>query len=1364
MLENYSSQIATLLFIICSMLNTAIAQEQTRFRHINRKDGLSQRSVFAIAQDHDGFMWFGTRDGLNKYDGYRFTVYRNEENNDSSLIFNDVRVLYFDDDINKLWVGTVNGLSLYSPEKDAFTNYSLSQNSGQHEPVEVYDIYRDKDARLWVATKNGIFLKKSDKDTFERIIPKDREDAYPVINTILRDRKDRLWFGSDQGLFFILEGEEGFLLTAAVDRYSILNPFSPMKIETLSEDSVGNIWIGTRDKGLIQWETQSNQLFEYRFDKDNPHSISDDRTKTSLVDQEGNLWVGTFFGLNKFISREEGFQRFVDDDFIYDDISNNSVHDLFADRHGGIWVGTYYGGVSYMDKGSNLFSVYRKYLDQYSISANIVSSFVENEEGLMYIGTEGGGLNIWDRDKNRFQSLQTSNSGISGNVIKTLLWDKDKLWIGTFQKGLNRFDPVSGKIEVFLHEPDNPQSLSNNNIYGLLKEDSLLWIATYGGGLNLYNIKEGTFTHFRYNSEDSSSLNSDLVRGVFRDHDQVMWVSTEHGAIMVESDDWDDFRFTHYFENVPVYVIHSDQPGEVWFGTFGEGLFHLDKLTGDITQFTQKDGLAGNTVFGILADDKNNLWLSTDKGISCLKRDNYSFLNYSIAYGLVETEFNFNGYFQSPSGEFFFGGVNGFTQFDPREIKQPNHIPSVVFTGLHAFGTDIVPGNTEGILDKPLNLAKEITFPYHKAIFTISFAALDYTNPRHNKYAYMLEDIDPQWNYRIGTPSATYTLQKPGKYTFRLKAANSKDIWNPEERVLKITVLPPPWKTWWAYTLYVLVAGLIMYGFYRFIQLRHSYQLEQVTRKEREELNEMKIRFFTNITHEIRTPLTLILGPLEDLISKLNRDTEIRKSLVSIQKNARHLLNLVNQLLEFRKLEKDHLSLEVTYENLIPFIKEIFFFFQDVARLRNIRFLFESDSTDILLWIDRDKIEKVLFNLLSNAFKFTPDGGNITISVKEDSHKVTMSVMDDGVGISPDSVDQIFRRFYEKSYESSTTQFKGSGIGLSISREFIELHKGKIKVESVEGEGAKFFIELPKGKNHFKKDEIITPSEVEKQTLFPHKINGYDQILISIEEREEHNTEGNKNVRLLIVEDNPELRAYIKSIFENDYEVHTADNGSVGIEVAKKLLPDLIICDVMMPEIDGITMCNIIKSELETSHIPVIILTARSNLLFRIEGLETGADDYLTKPFNKEELWLKAKNMVSSRQRLREKFARNHNFDPKEITVTTADEHFLEKIMQVVEENIENTAFSVEQFAEELAVSRPLLFLKIKALTNQTPNNFIKSVRLKRAAQLLKQNEFQISEIAYMVGFKDPRYFSKCFQKEFGKTPSEFAKTYIIKG
>lgn len=1009
LLERHLFQKATLLLILCSLLNTILAQEQTRFRHIDRKDGLSQRSVFTIAQDKDGFMWFGTRDGLNKYDGYHFTVYRNEENNDSSLIFNDVRVLYFDENVNKLWVGTVNGLSRYSPENDAFTNYSLCQNSRQQEPVEVCDIYSDKDARLWVATKKGVFLKKYDETSFTRIIPQSRGKPYPVVNSILQDRKDRLWFGSDRGLFLVEEGKEGFLLTAAVDRYSYLDTFSPMKIETLSEDSLGNIWIGTRDHGIIQWETQSDQLFEYRYDKANPRSISDNRVKTSLVDQEGNLWVGTFFGLNKFISPEEGFQRFIDDDFIYDDLSNNSVRDLFADRQGGIWAGTYYGGVSYLDKGTNLFSVYRKSPDENSISANIVSSFAENEEGLMYIGTEGGGLNIWDRKKNRFESLQVSNSGISGNGVKTLLWDKEKLWIGTFQEGLNIFDPKSREFTVLRHSPNNPHTISHNNIYGLLKEENLMWMATYGGGLDLYDIQADTFSHFRYSPEDSTSISSDLVRGVFRDQDQAMWVSTEHGANRVETDDLGKLRFKHYFENIPVYVIHSDQPGEVWFGTFGEGLFRLDKKNGEIIQFTRQDGLAGNTVFGILADNNKNLWLSTDKGISCLKRDNHSFLNYSIAYGLVETEFNFNGYFQSSGGEFFFGGINGFTQFDPREIKQSSHIPSVVFTGLHAFGTDIVPGNSEGILDKPLNLVDEITFPYHKAIFTISFAALDYTNPLHNKYAYKLEDIDPQWNYRIGTPSATYTLQRPGTYTFRLKASNSKDIWNPEERVLKITVLPPPWKTWWAYTLYVLLAGLVIYSFYRFIQLRHSYQLEQVKRMEREELHEMKIRFFTNITHEIRTPLTLILGPLEDLISRLNHEAETRKSLASIQKNARHLLNLVNQLLEFRKLEKDHLSLEITREDFIPFLKEIFFFFQDVARLRNISFLFESDSENIILWFDRDKIEKVLFNLLSNAFKFTPDGGNITLSVREDTNTVTLSIEDDGVGINPDSADQIFK-------------------------------------------------------------------------------------------------------------------------------------------------------------------------------------------------------------------------------------------------------------------------------------------------------------------------------------------------------------------
>ncbi|MEO0338625.1 MAG: ATP-binding protein, partial [Bacteroidota bacterium] len=651
-----------------------------------------------------------------------------------------------------------------------------------------------------------------------------------------------------------------------------------------------------------------------------------------------------------------------------------------------------------------------------------------------------------------------------------------------------------------------------------------------------------------------------------------------------------------------------------------------------------------------------------------------------------------------------------------------------------------------------INQTEELCFKYNEAIFSIGISALDFFNPSNLQYAYKLEGLDNDWNYTIGQTEANYTIQRPGTYIFKVKAANSDGIWGNQERNLKITVLPPPWFSVWAYVIYTVLTIVAIYGIWFFMRLRNRLQLERMAKKQQEELNEMKLRFFTNITHEFRTPLTLILGPLEEMIKRPSSNPK-QKQLHAIKQNAQRLLNLVNQILSFRKLESDHEPMQATRGDIVLFVQDIFQSFGETARIREIDYQFASQEPEILIWFDYDKLEKVFFNLLSNAFKFTPDMGKISVRVERFGEKVRVSVTDNGNGIKEELQEQIFKRYYEKvAIKSSYT--KGSGIGLALSRQMVQLHHGALWVDSEVGKGATFTVELPQGKKHFAAHELSevnnTSAPIEALGLAATKSPDFSWLA-------ETQVPAAANApQLLIVEDNPEIQQYIQSIFQGVYHIETACNGLEGLKKAKQMNPSIIISDVMMPEMDGKVMCEKLKLDIKTSHIPVILLTARAAQLFKNEGLETGADDYLTKPFNPDELRLRVRNMIRARKTMREKFVRVMNLEPKEITVTSADEAFMERAMEIAEKHIGNPNFTAEQFAYEIAVSRALLFTKIKALTNQTPNNFIKTLRMKRAAQLLGQQKLNVSEVAYRVGFKDTRYFSKCFQKQFSQTPSEY--------
>lgn len=1322
--------------------------------------------MFAIAQDSAGFLWFGTRDGLNKYDGSRFVVYRSGTAPES-VAGSDVRALYTDPLDGKLWVGTRSGLSKYDAATDKFT--SFRHEDGNAESLtsnDIKSIYRDQSGRLWVGTSSGLNLLREDTNTFTGFnLGGSRTNGLAnPIEFITETAKGELLIGTNRGLFQLGAAAGAKEVGAAELNFTEVPLLRGLYLTCSLEDQKGNLWLGTRNDGVLYWDPTESTLIRYRNEEDNPGSLSGNSIRDVSMTEDGDLWVGTFNGLNLLKAGQTNFLRYVKTDTGNGDLMDNSIRTLLTDRAGSLWIGTYYGGVHHLDDGYNHFSNFRNRTYENSISTNVVSSFAEEPGGRLWIGTEGGGLNFFDPSTNlfgRYQAEEIPGTPYIGTNIKELVLENDELWIGTFQSGISRLHLPTGEIRRYEHDPQDATSLANNNVYNLHREGDLMWVITYGSGLDILHLPTGTFRHFPHDPEIPGSLNDDLARSILRTRDGTIWIGTEKGLNRaVVNGRGLPQRFEHFFQNKSIYWLHQGQGTTIWLGTFSSGLIAFDYATGATRQYTTADGLPDNSIFAILESDDGAMWLSTGNGLTRFDPLQESFTNYDASNGLENLEYNFNAAYRLRTGELLFGGINGFTSFNPDNIRPSRFVPPIVFTHLDHNNLPVGIGDEDGLLTTELDKMRRLTFKYNEANFTIGFAALDYFSPENNQYAYLLEGVDRDWNYTSGQGEATYTLQREGLYKFRLRGANSDGIWSETIREIDIRVLPPAWRTWWAYLLYFTLAGLTVFALVHFLRLRHKVQLQEVAKRQQDELMEMKLRFFTNITHEFRTPLTLIIGPLRQLLSRKTHDEDTGRQLSLINKHSERLLNLVNQVLTFRKLATDHEEIEPVEYELPAFLSSVFESFAETARLRRIDYQLNVTEVSALAWFDADKMEKVVYNLLSNAFKFTPEGGRITVSLSAKKDRYLIKVRDSGVGIDPAIQEDIFKRFYEKS-TGQQSAIKSSGIGLAISRQMVELHHGRIYVaEKGMGAdaGAEFVVELLKGKTHFKGIPLgreVRP-DFTRQLHLPQAVVPEDTV---VREPEPIPTElPGQALTLLIVDDNEEIRTYVQNIFKDSYRVITASTGVEGLERVRSDKPDLVVSDVMMPEMDGLTFCHHVKTDLAISHIPIILLTARTAEPLRLEGLRTGADDYLTKPFHPEELQLRVRNILQSKQRAKQKFARSLSLDPAEVTVTNADEMFLESALATVEEHMGDEHFKVDQFAAALAVSRSLLFTKLKALTGQTPNNFIKTLRLKRAAQLLETGQVNVSEVAYQTGFRDPKYFRRLFKAHFNELPSRFGK------
>ncbi|MEQ8472594.1 MAG: two-component regulator propeller domain-containing protein [Marinoscillum sp.] len=1352
------------------------AQENFRFRHLSTQDGLSQGSVISIAQDQNGLLWFATRDGLNTYDGNRFTVFRNDPKDSTTISNNDILEVLVADN-GDLWIGTYNGLNKYCYSENRFHRFfndkndpnSLANNS-------VWALCQMDNGEIWIGTGGGINIYKDGKLRRLQNSPAESNSLtgnYAV--EIFQDSKGVIWVGTSKGLNRLVSNGGTYEFEQFVHDPEDPHSLSDNFVQAIAEDKNGALWFGTR--GGLQKYDPSSQKFTRYVHQELANSISHSDVRSLTFDQEGNLWIGTYNGLNK-MSKEGQFTRIINDPNDAQSLSKNTIKSTFIDRKGTLWVGVYYGGINMLDETNGNFTNYQEVPAGDGLSYDVVSTIVEDASGQIYVGTEGGGINFLNPKTGKIDFVKAQNSKLSSNNIKALYLDADRdLWIGTLNTGIDIYDTFTGQ---FIGHYNKTNGLTHNSVYGILKEnDSLFWVGTFAGGLHLLNIETNKSRVFTHDSNNPVSISDNQVRLLRKDVNGNLWIGTQYGLNLLSASNIQNqnFEFERFFydeqkkSGEDILVTYEDSKKRIWVGTYESGLSQYDSTKNAFVSYEIFDAQNGasNVVHGILEDAENNLWVSSNHGITRVDPITGTTLTFDQSDGLVSNEFNNNACFKSKSGKMYFGGPQGLTSFYPQEIRTNKYAPNTIITDLKVFNQTVKVGAEDGILSKSIIETEQITLDHDQAIFSLEFAIPSFINPDKNQYQYRLAGLEENWNITQKN-TATYTIQRPGTYTFEVRGANNDGIWSNDLTNLKIVVRPAPWRTWWAFLIYFLIILVSLYLLTNIMlsrsKLRHQLELEHLENERQQSIHQMKLRFFTNISHEFRTPLTLILGPLEQILQDYKGSNKVYKQLQVMEKNSVRLLKLVNQLLDFRKFENKHEKLQTAEGNIVRFVEEIYLSFRQYAKIHHIEYQLIKHQDQITVWYDRDKMERVFYNLISNAFKYTSEGGSIRVEIGQREQQLVCSISDTGIGLDPEHLDRIFDRFYEVETEANPKHQhqKGTGIGLAIAKGVVDLHSGDISVSSEKGSGTVFTISLPLGKDHLTADQIIQNFKDSEDLTTYQKINNLDlEQYESDESSSDVNTVVDKSLPcILVVEDNQSVRKFIVDVFKGEYRVEEAENGMQGFKKAIQLVPDLIISDVMMPKMDGIEFCYQAKSNLKTSHIPFILLTARTSLIFKFEGLESGADEYINKPFNVKELKLKTRNLINTFYKMREKFSNVSIVKPAEITVSSIDEKLLKRALEIVEENISNEFFNIQLFSSELGVSRTMLFTKVKAWTNLTPNDFIHSMRMKRAAQILEQNKVTVSEVSYQVGFTNPKYFSKCFQKYHGSTPTEYAGKFTI--
>eukprot|EP01133_Synstelium_polycarpum_P011680 gene11680-13639_t len=1358
---------------LSSKLRWVFAQAiQYQFNAIDTRQGLSNNQIRAIFKDESGFVWFGTMSGLNRYDGYNFKTFRHQINDLKSIDEDYINQIVQGPNRTML-VSTSRGWNIYDPRTEQFSPDILGFLGDIHLPQQRFtDVVQDRQGNFWFVFP-GVGIGKFNASSGRSILYKEQGTSLKLYS----NKVTALTIGDNDTVWVIYS--DGVLEKIDVARSKVLFRSDALQ-KTLGKqqtdykvfgDSQGDLWIyaNAKIKGVCWYNAHNDKVLPISQSSGRLH-LNNDIINGITQDNTGKIWIATDHGGVNIIDKASFSATYLlNNENDSKSLSENAVNTIYKDNQDIIWLGTFKRGINFFHPKNILFPLHQHQPNNpSSLPYNDINRFVEDKKGNLWIGSNGGGLIYFDRKTGRYQQYlhhPANNNSLSNNVIVNLFLDQsDKLWIGTYYGGLDCFD---GKTFThYKHDKNAPFSIPDDSVWEIFEDSQgRLWVGTLNEGLQWLDRKNNKFVS--YKREGNNPIN---VTAILEDKQGNIWTGTSSGIDIWNSKgvylqhivhaEKDAKSLSH--DNVNDIIL--DSRGWIWIAT-RDGLNLYNQKTKTFKVYRKEDGLPDNVILTLLEDKQHHLWLSTPNGlcnITINKAENQDpVLQYKIydeTDGLQSRQFNVDAALMTRAGELVFGGPNGFNLFMPPGTGKRMPVPKLVLTDLQVFNNSIQigkPYKNNVILPEAISTAKEITLKYNQNVFTIAFAALEYSNAAKIKYAYQLKGFSEEWlSADSKDRKATFTNLSPGTYTLLVKAANEDGVWTPEPLKLMVRVLPPFWLTNWAYACYLLVfAGILVYARHRIIRRekgKFALEQERLEAQRIHEMDVMKIHFFTNVSHEFRTPLSLIITPIEKLIQQ-SAQTDEKKQFQLIQRNAKRLLNMVDQLLDFRKLEEHELRLSKSVGDLAGLSKEVFESFSDVAEYKRIKFSFQTDGEAFITWFDHDKLERVLLNLLSNAFKFTPEGGQIGLSLQtgqlNGERAVEIRVSDNGIGIEKEKQEKIFERFFQNVLPGRIINH-GSGIGLSITREFVLMHEGSIRVESALNEGSSFTVLLPL-------IPVGEETQVEKLTAAP-KQELLPGPLLTERKEDKAWIKGIKKT-LLLVEDNDDLRFYIKDNLKSYYNIIEAPNGKIGWQKALAEHPDLVVSDINMPEMSGVELCQKIKEDKRTSFIPVILLTVINSQQQQIMGLKAGANDYITKPFNFEILLSKIRNLLSQQDNFKKTYQKQVKVKSSELNeVASADEIFIQKALAFVEKNISEPELSVQMMSKELLMSRAALYKKLFNLTGQSPLEFIRAVRMQRAVQLLEKGQINISEVAYAVGFNNPKYFTKSFKEVYHVTPSAY--------
>ncbi len=1383
-----------LLCGLCWIMPAAAQPQPLHFRHIGYGQGLSNSTIESIFQDSKGFIWVATRDGLNRYDGNEMRVFRNVPGDSVSLSDNYVRCLA-EDRSHTLWIGTSDGLNRFNPVTQTFTRY-LSATA-------INTLYVDKTGKVWIGTDGqGLCRMKSDGlgfDAFQDSAPHMGHKVYSIAQT----EDNVLWIGSEKGLSY---------MNIASRAASLI---SLPAILVIQPDLSGDLWLGTAEDGLRVFHTgrtgpgsgstagAGSITSVYRHADKDPGSVAGNMVKSICLDRQGNIWVGCINGgLNLFIPSKGSFEHYRNDPSDPSSLSQRTVSALFEDVQGNLWVGTHRGGLNLYMIGALKFRKYPSPTLSASaqgtgnphsqpatgLSSRDVRTFYQDDKGLLWIGTDGGGLNVWDQVKNRWSVYKNNpddQTSLSSDAVLDIFKDsKGRWWIATWEGGLDLFHPESGKFTRYLNNSANPNTISSNYVQKTFEDRrGRLWVATYFGGLDLLDPSSGNFTRVTRDSSGETTISGSNMVSIQEDAHGNIWVGTDDGGLNkldIHTGRWSHY-FTHEGRSPDIRVIFTDHSGRLWIGR--SGLYLYDPVKDTFNLYTREAGLDHEFIKGMTEDGQGNFWISTGGGLTSFNPETKEFHRYNEGDGLQGLEFEAGAYLQTTTGEMFFGGTNGFNAFYPRDIQRNPYIPPVYITGIQVF-------------DQKMPVRDTLQLNYKQSTFSFTFTALNYAVPENNQYAYMLEGFDKDWQNVGNAHRAIYTNLDPGTYTFQVKASNNDGVWNEKGARVTIVIAPPFWKRGW---FFALMALLIIGSTAVYLRFKRNLELAKLEERKREEIHQVQLQFFTNISHELRTPLTLILGQSERLLHS-EGPVSLQHYYASIHRNAGRLMGLINELMDFRKLETGSMALHVMPGHLSLFLEEISEEFTDWATEKNIRFFIKTNpgsgsgsaaGSQEITWFDRQVLEKIVLNLLHNAFKYTDKGGSITLELLDSLDGFTPSyanelilknefrasnyryirVADTGIGISKESIAHLFERYYRIS-----ETHLGSGVGLAFVRSLTQLHKGDISVFSERKRGTEIIVGIPYGETDYSEQEKWIPGARAGQVQLESLRDGGASpqpgarwlppgTATGISADPDAGATGGigagvsagvKAPLILIVEDNEELRNFLGDSFSPEYQVRTAIDGKEAQELILELYPDMIISDVMMPGMNGVELCRLVKQDLSTSHIPFIMLTAKDTSQAKMEGVESGADYYFTKPLSIALLQATVRNVFSRQQKLKQHYTQDYRAEARELVHSQKDKEFMDTLLKVIDSQLINPDMDVDYLCAEMGMSRTKLYQKIKQISGQSIGEFVRTIRLKKAVQILLHEDVPFTEVMYRIGIQSQSYFTKAFKKEFGKTPTQF--------